>query len=292
MKEIISARKFSEKDLTYVQKHNFILSLQIQYCGDFSRDDAFTAVNGSGDVLGVAALQLHHQWDCCNGANEIIVNLCVGNFSEDAITVLLGEIKNRYRKIHEEHKDINVRLLTWVKDDDVRQAQAFLKNGFWMGKTIPVLNCIIPKEIPQVDIPQGIEISRLEMNDENIKAYTAATALANDGVPDSINELYFRLNDPGVKVFAAKDGEKIVAGITVWNQGEENGATENIFTIPEYRRKNLARGVIAAGMKSLKDDGMKTATLSVIGDNSRAMRLYQSIGYELKYYIMGIVYKD
>ena len=63
---------------------------------------------------------------------------------------------------------------------------------------------------------------------------------------------------------------------------------ENIFTIPEYRRKHIASELINIAFDKLQKDGKKIATLTVIGDNKSAMQLYQKIGYELMGYIIEV----
>lgn len=58
--------------------------------------------------------------------------------------------------------------------------------------------------------------------------------------------------------------------------GKEKSATENIFVLPEWRRKGIAKAVITEALKFLKNKGKSEATLSVFGDNGRAISLYKS----------------
>jgi ribosomal protein S18 acetylase RimI-like enzyme len=78
--------------------------------------------------------------------------------------------------------------------------------------------------------------------------------------------------------------------MSIWNIGDGRGATENIFTIPSYRRKNIAKEVIVTGLEELKKSGQTIGTLSMAGNNDKAMRLYQKLGYKLMYYMVEVQY--
>lgn len=59
--------------------------------------------------------------------------------------------------------------------------------------------------------------------------------------------------------------------------------TENIFTIPEYRRQKMSTITILKAFEYLKNKGYKIATLTCVGDNSNAIALYN----KLRYKVMG-----
>ena len=69
-----------------------------------------------------------------------------------------------------------------------------------------------------------------------MKAYFKANYLGFDNVQDPEGKLRFRLGDERTKVIAAQDCDKIVSSVTVWHINDDRAATENIFTIPEYRK--------------------------------------------------------
>lgn len=60
----------------------------------------------------------------------------------------------------------------------------------------------------------------------------------------------------------AKDGEKIASSVTVWHMSDERAATENVFTIPEYRRKKIGKATVVEALTYLKEKGYKKATLT------------------------------
>jgi mycothiol synthase len=62
--------------------------------------------------------------------------------------------------------------------------------------------------------------------------------------------------------------------------GRKRGYTEEITVKREYRKRGIARVLIARGLHALKDAGMNEAALGVDSENvSGATRLYEAMGY-------------
>ena len=62
--------------------------------------------------------------------------------------------------------------------------------------------------------------------------------------------------------------------------GRERGYTENIAVRRPWRKKGIARALIAASLKALKKRGLEEVALGVDTQNlSGAFRLYESMGY-------------
>lgn len=68
-------------------------------------------------------------------------------------------------------------------------------------------------------------------------------------------ELRFRLGDEHTKIFVARNGKEVVSSVTVWRISDVRAATENIFTIPEYRRKKIGWKVVEKSLSYLKEQG-------------------------------------
>ena len=177
-----------------------------------------------------------------------------------------------------------------MEEKDLDETQELLRNGFCYGAVIPVLAYDLTKDITHYEMPEGVSIEKVGRDDDSITDYIRSTGIANQGVTDSKAEYLFRSFDESFASYRAMYNGDTVGGISIWNIGEERGATENIFTIPEFRRKNIARELIATGFEDLKKRGLKLATLSLDGGNVNAMKLYQSIGYELFYYLLELKY--
>ena len=60
------------------------------------------------------------------------------------------------------------------------------------------------------------------------------------------------------------------------------GLVSSVGTIPEHRRRGLARWLVAAGLRRLRDSGARTASLYVDGQNeTRAHEAYLKLGFAL-----------
>ena len=95
-------------------------------------------------------------------------------------------------------------------------------------------------------------------------------------------------HDPSLWVIAF-DGDEIAGGVVNIVDPEENAQTGNhrgyveaVFTRPAWRRRGLARALVAESLVRLRDRGMTSALLGVDGANpNQAMTLYEDIGFEI-----------
>jgi len=112
------------------------------------------------------------------------------------------------------------------------------------------------------------------------------------GVPDSKAELEYRiLKHKGIQ-FVARDGEKIIAGVTVWENDADKASTENIFCAPDYRRKGIMTKFLDRVCSILAGKGYKKATLFVYGVNTYAIDLYSKLGYTIEGGMLQMLYED
>lgn len=282
-------RKFDNSDLSFLQERDFILWLQLQYCGDFCADNTVTAADENGNVTGVAALEYHSSWYGKYNNNMVSLNICAED--DESVTALVRAAADRVEQLGAENPDKRVLMITFVPDSEKDRLQTLLHSGFCFGKCIPVLGFDLEGEISHYSPPDGVIIEAVGRDDAAVEEYLSATGLANNGTRDSKAEYLFRAGDKSFMSFRAVSGGKTVGGVSVWSMGEDRGATENIFTVPELRRKNIARELIATALDELKSRGAKLATLSMLGDNAPAMKLYQNIGYKFVYNLFMLQYK-
>lgn len=113
---------------------------------------------------------------------------------------------------------------------------------------------------------------------------------AGYGTQDSEDELRFRMMGENTKVFVAKADGKIVSSTTIWKIEGGRWATENVFTIPEYRRKGIGREVLYTALKYIQKQKGEMGTLTVVGDNKDAIAMYLSMGYSLMENMMEMHY--
>jgi len=96
------------------------------------------------------------------------------------------------------------------------------------------------------------------------------------------------LEDPSLWVVAF-DGDEIAGAVLGKidpaenaHHGRERGVASAVFTRPAWRRRGLARALLARTLVRLREHGMTSAYLGVDGLNpNQAMTLYSSLGFEV-----------
>lgn len=277
-------RKFKDEDVSFVQENDFFASLMIQYNKDIEKENRFTMTDDEGNVLGVLAFQYHETWYSKFADLNRVCLIIVTKDDDKQVEGELLEYSKKWCDNHrEEHKDKKISLCTWVDDQDYDGIQTMICHGLLESQVCPCLKYDLLKEIPEYTLPEGMTIEELSFNEEDVNKFIEFTALANGGSPDSVNQLWFSTGDPTYKVFVVKDKDRIVSSACMWKITDERAAVENISTLPEYRRRNLARCVITHVLKIEKEQGYKISTLSTKGENKNALKLYTSLGFEIYY---------
>lgn len=291
----IAIRGYEVTDLPQIQELDFILWLELQWHKEFDKENAYVAQDGE-KIVGVGTLSYDASWHCMeiDTEHKLHMDVSVQADQENTKEVKCGLIQTmlgKFRAYQEVYANKELSISYWQEASQIEDMQRYLKEGFHMKGVTPVLKYDLSKDIKHVAIPSQIRIEALPMEEENVDAYIKATALANEGIPDSKAEVWFRSGSGSFQIFVAKDQDQIVAAASIWDIDEGRAATENIFTIPAYRRQNIAREVIAVALEELKRRGNQVATLSMVGSNANAMKLYESIGYELMYLLIELRYQ-
>ena len=150
------------------------------------------------------------------------------------------------------------------------------------------------EHIPTWELPQGIEI-RPVLPDHYGKIYAANLEAFRDhwgSCPQDEPPLQAWLDDPNFDPTlwcVAWEGDEVVGMVLNYIDAQENltfrrrrGYTENIAVRRPWRRRGVARALIAASLQMLKERGMAEAALGVDTQNlSGALHLYQSLGYQV-----------
>jgi len=151
------------------------------------------------------------------------------------------------------------------------------------------------EEIPEIPLPEGFEIRRIEASDHTMhrRVWEAATrAFAESYGEQAQTEDQFdrwlksdEFNPPLWRV--AFHGDAIAAQILNYMgelepDGSRIGWTESISTQPEFRRLGLARALLAESLRTVRDAGATKAALGADSLNpNRAQSLYESMGFEV-----------
>jgi mycothiol synthase len=148
-------------------------------------------------------------------------------------------------------------------------------------------------DLPNAPMPEGLEIR--EVRPEHLRAIFDAEVEAfrdhwGAAVPTEADYQQF-LTDPVVGNYAlwnvAWDGDQVCGMVRGYISAEENeqfgrkrGWVENISVRRPWRRRGLARALIAASIRKLREAGMTEGALGVDTENPNgALRLYESCGF-------------
>ena len=153
----------------------------------------------------------------------------------------------------------------------------------------------IDRDLPAIpDLPDGLE-ARGVGPDEMWKLWTADVEAFQDhwGGFDGSEENFRRwMQRPTFRpelIVAAWAGDEVAAGVvnTIYageneQLGTRRGWLDSVFTRREWRRRGVARALIARSLHLLAAEGMDTALLGVDADNpSGALGLYESFGFRV-----------
>ena len=147
-----------------------------------------------------------------------------------------------------------------------------------------------PEAVPA--LPKGLRLTRHTDPDEFSyfdKHFKLSKAVF--GVPDSIEELRFRLRH-GTTVWAVMEGEKLIASMAAARINEETAAVEGIFCRKAYRRRGITAAMMTAVLEALAAEGFRRARLTLFSDNLPAFSLYRKLGFELAENILEFHYEE
>jgi ribosomal protein S18 acetylase RimI-like enzyme len=282
------------EDADQIGKFDKVLELSCRYNGDFKPENIFCAVGEAGELYGVGYLEQDETWAVITKENvpaDYQYRLRVGislnselNPPEDIKDGLMEALIIAANDIKNEYPDKKFRMIRFIESDDNPQIDYFLSKGFAAYDSCFIMKRDLAEEIADVPAVEGIRVIHWEMASEEEKMqYLDAEAKSNFGECWSLNLLRWYSYGPEWATFTAFYGDKPVGSTMTWMITDERSATENIFVIPEWRRKGVAKLVITEALKFLKSEGKKIATLGVYGNNKPAIALYKSLGYKMYY---------
>jgi len=167
------------------------------------------------------------------------------------------------------------------------EAAGYEVDRWFFEMTRPSLDGLV--DIP---LPDGIELRPIA-TDQRLQLWRANREAFRDhwGGSDESEAAMERFldqphTDPGLWV-VAWDGDEIAAGVINAINPDENealgvqrGWLSSVFTRRQWRRRGLARALIAKSLIALRERGMTSAGLGVDADNRQgALRLYEEAGF-------------
>jgi mycothiol synthase len=210
---------------------------------------------------------------------------------------LLADSERRLRELAATHDSTLPRVFgSWSADTQERDARLLTKAGFqparwFFDMTRPNLD-----DIPDVALPDGLEVRPIS-RDMALTVWRADVEAFKDhwgGFDGSDDRLEGWLahpsNDLSMWVIAF-DGEEVAGGVLNTIDRDENAALglhrgwlSSVFTRRQWRRRGVARALIARSLALHRERGMTAASLGVDADNpSGALGLYEGLGFQVDY---------
>jgi len=208
-------------------------------------------------------------------------------------SVLLARAEARLQRVAAGHPPEIAKVLQAYVADKQTEAGALLARHAYQAARYSYL-MIRPTldDVPELPLPDGLEIRPAlpehyrriwEADDEAFRDHWGYMPMGEEDYLRWLNESTF---DPSLWRLAW-DGDQVAGMVLAFVNATENaeynrrrGYTEDICVRRPWRRRGLARALIARSLRGLRARGMTEAALGVDTENiSGALRLYESLGY-------------
>ncbi len=191
--------------------------------------------------------------------------------------------------------DRPVNLVVFASGRDRAQREILAARGFRLTRRHASLIRPDLEAIPELPIPAPFEVRPIDPNDDAMhrRVWEASARAFEDsyGEEAPTEALYDEfISDPSFDPRlwrVAFDGDRIAGQILNYlgdaePHGSRIGWTEGISVQREYRRRGLARALLALSIRTVRDAGATCAGLGVDLQNpNQARDLYESMGYRI-----------
>jgi ribosomal protein S18 acetylase RimI-like enzyme len=260
---------------------------------DLARDCALVELDGRVVAYGRASRQ-----EMITGDRQVecILNIEPASRGLGVEELLIRHALLRSESIIAEYgRDKAIAVLVFVTSRDEAQLRVVESAGFRRVRAGVQLVRPNLDDIPEIPVPDGFEIRRIEAADRPMHRRiweAAARAFASSyGEQAQTEKQYERWRsgdefDPPLWRIAFH-GDDIAAQILNYlgapePDGSRIGWTESISTQPEFRRRGLARALLAESLRAVRDAGATKAALGADSQNpNQAQTLYESMGFRV-----------
>lgn len=210
-------------------------------------------------------------------------------------STLLADSERRMRELAASHDSALPRIFgSWSADSQERDSRLLTAAGFrparwFFDMTRPDLD-----DVPDVALPDGLQLRPIT-HDLALTVWRADVEAFRDhwggfdGSDDRFEQWLARPSTDLSIWVVAFDGDEVAGGVINSIDASENealgirrGWLSSVFTRRPWRRRGVARALIAHSLHVLRERGMATASLGVDADNPNgALGLYEGLGFEV-----------
>ena len=260
--------------------------------------NVFSAWDEAGTLVGFAPLvpapatdaeaenEPHHVW--------MIVVADPAHAEGDAVrAALLARVLARAQALLERFPaPRRVRLASDLIVNQKADIDFLLHNGFAHYESMYVMARNLTAPLLDVPLPPGVTIRHWKMETEAEQdQYLAAFNRCFPGNPKDRAGLQFFMQSPMWRVGTAiaafdTDGALVASVLSYWDPDDKTGitadfvgVTDDVFVLPEWRGRGLARYLVNAGLAYQREHGLERAGLEVRASNPPALRVYEATGH-------------
>lgn len=161
----------------------------------------------------------------------------------------------------------------------------FISKGVEHYDTMYSMKRDLSKPIEEVAVPDEVEIRRWKISTQEDKLkYINADNLSNPNNPISMESLEWSIAglwSAGYSIGAFDGSDNLLGSVMAYWYDGSGGITEEVFVLPQWRRKGIAQCMIKEALVYLKECGKLSAELEVRKSNENAVNLYKKMGYEI-----------
>jgi mycothiol synthase len=176
----------------------------------------------------------------------------------------------------------------WVRHDDDVLGAHFEQRGFNLGRGMVHLTRSLDDAIPSLQLPTGFQVRNC-MGESEVESRAKAQygafgskARFERYVQRFTNFMRSPVYDPDLDIIAVASDGQVGAFCMVWiDPINQVGLFEPVGTHPDFQRKGLGRAVMLEGFRRLKQQGMKSSIVSTFEDHPPAIKLYESVGFQV-----------
>ena len=166
---------------------------------------------------------------------------------------------------------------TFIDTRDIEKINEFYRGGFYGSVTMYIMEKV-QEPLRETKDLKNPNVSLYDT--ENLYEYMVANG-KGFGTPDPVEKILDDLEKPNSRIYVFRVKGKIVSSVTVWDEGEDAIATENIFTLPKFRGKGYATAVLQEALNDAYKRGRMKALLTVYASDVEAVRMYYKFGYKI-----------
>ena len=209
------------------------------------------------------------------------------------LDAVMEAMELRCRQIAATHAPGPKEFETEAEDTALRRSEILRRRGYQPVRFFFTMVRSNLDDLPNAPLPDGLEIRDVTPEQLRTVFEAEAEALADEwgfAVPTEADYVHF-VSDPVEGDYTlwrvAWDGDQVAGMVRGYINEAENdiygrkrGYVENISVRRPWRRRGLARALIGATIKALRERGMAEGALGVDTENpSGALRLYERCGF-------------